>query len=140
LRNPWLPAIGWMALIFWFSSQPDLPKAPDALTDLLLKKGLHAFEYGVLALLFWRALRSQISSRHAVTMAWVLSALYAASDEFHQTFVPGRAGRLLDVVVDWLGAGLALLLAMRLAGERRGAGQGGKGAEEQGSQGAEVLS
>jgi len=73
-------------------------------------------------------------------MAWVLSALYAASDEFHQTFVPGRAGRLLDVVVDWLGAGLALLLAMRLAGERRGAGQGGKGAEEQGSQGAEVLS
>lgn len=112
-----------MALIFWFSSQPDLPKAPDALTDLLLKKGLHAFEYSVLALLFWRALRSQISNRQALTMAWMLSALYAVSDELHQTFVPGRAGRPLDVAVDWLGAGLALLLAMRLTDRRRVAGQ-----------------
>lgn len=123
LRSPWLPVVGWMGLIFWLSSQPDLPQAPNELTDLAIKKGLHAFEYGVLAVLFWRALRHQGWPRRVGALAWGLSALYALSDELHQTFVPGRTGRPLDVAVDWLGAALAVLVVVHLAKQRRVAGQ-----------------
>jgi VanZ family protein len=123
LRNPWLPVVGWMALIFWFSSQPDLPHAPDELMDFFVKKGFHALEYGILAVLAWRALRHQGWSERASLRAWVLSALYAASDELHQAFVPGRTARPFDVAVDWLGAGLALLVVVYLVKQRRGASQ-----------------
>jgi len=119
LRNPWLPVLGWMALIFWFSSRPDLPHAPDELVDLLLKKSLHALEYAVLAILAWRALRHQGWPEHAGLAAWLLSALYAVSDELHQAFVPGRTSRPFDVGLDWLGAALALLVVAYLVNQRR---------------------
>ncbi len=123
LRNPWLPVLGWMALIFWFSSQADLPHAPDELADFLVKKSLHALEYGVLAALAWRAFRAQGWRERANLAAWTLSALYALSDELHQAFVPGRTARPLDVALDWLGAGLALLVVPYLVKQRRVAGQ-----------------
>lgn len=119
-----------MALIFWLSSQPDLPQAQDRLADMAIKKGFHAFEYGVLAVLLWRALRTRVSNRRTVTMAWVLSALYAMSDELHQTFVPGRTGRPLDVAVDCLGAALAVLVVVNLANQRRVPGQDSDTLEE----------
>jgi VanZ family protein len=43
-------------------------------------------------------------------MAFVVSVLYAASDEYHQTFVPGRNGTPVDVGVDAVGALVALLV------------------------------
>jgi VanZ family protein len=39
----------------------------------------------------------------------VLTALYASTDEFHQTFVPGRHGSAVDVAIDSTGALIALL-------------------------------
>ena len=104
----------WMGVIYWFSAQPKLPHAPDALMDLLLRKGAHMAEYAVLLLLWWRALsvlqRPRLAPRVAtVIMAWTLTVLYAASDEYHQTFVPGRHGRLMDAAIDAAGASLAVL-------------------------------
>ena len=106
----WLPPLVWMAVIFVFSAQPSLPHAPELWLELLVKKGGHAWAYGVLAWLYWRALRPYGKSQPAVWrgVCIALAVMYALSDEYHQTFVPGRNGNLLDVVVDGLGAGIAM--------------------------------
>jgi len=103
-----------MALIYWFSAQSRLPQAPDPLFDLLIKKGAHMAEYAVLLVLWWRALsavgRPRVTHRPAaIIVAWVLTVLYAASDEYHQRFVLGRHGRLTDAAIDAVGASLAVL-------------------------------
>ncbi len=108
----WGPAVAWMGAIFFVSSQSSLPQAPDTLLDLILKKGLHMAAYGVLAGLFCRALSGH-PMRLRAGMSWLLAVLYAASDEYHQTFVPGRHGQLMDLGFDGLGALIALWLVWR---------------------------
>ena len=68
----WLAAIGWMALIFAFSSQSRLPSPDDPLIDLIFKKSAHFAVFGILACLIWRALPS---SRLAYVWAWALTSL-----------------------------------------------------------------
>ncbi|MBO5208102.1 MAG: VanZ family protein [Lachnospiraceae bacterium] len=70
-----------------------------------VRKAAHMTEYGILSVLFYIWLgkwQFVVSKRSA--MAIVLAALYAASDELHQYFVPGRAGRFSDVIIDSIGA------------------------------------
>jgi VanZ family protein len=91
-----------------------------------VRKAAHATEYAVLALLLWHALSNTRARRgdevpasndprqwrwRPAIMAFVLAVLYAASDEFHQTFVPSRTGQVSDVLVDSAGAALGLALA-----------------------------
>jgi VanZ family protein len=100
-----------MGLIFVLSAQPDLPQAPGPWLDTLLKKTGHAGAYGVLAWLYQRALRARVRGSTALRVVSVgLAVVYALSDEYHQTFVPGRNGRLSDVAVDGVGACGAMLL------------------------------
>jgi VanZ family protein len=107
----WLPPLAWMGLIFVLSAQPDLPQAPGPWLDTLLKKTGHAGAYGVLAWLYQRALRARFRGSTALRVVSVsLTVVYALSDEYHQTFVPGRNGRLSDVAVDGVGACGAMLL------------------------------
>ena len=111
----WLLApFAWMAVIYWFSAQSRLPHPREPLLDLLLGKGAHMAEYAVLAGLWWRALsvirtarRGSLATLLAVT--WTVTVLYAASDEYHQLFVPGRHGRVTDVGIDAAGALLAVV-------------------------------
>lgn len=103
----WLAVAGWMALIFFLSSQPKLPSPPDPLADLIFKKGAHFTVYAVLAVLFLRAL---LPGRRVWAVAWTLTVLYAASDEWHQSFVPGRHPQPTDVLIDLAGATTGLLL------------------------------
>jgi VanZ family protein len=112
LLRYWLPPALWMGVIFVLSAQPSLPHHPDTLLDLILKKAAHMIEYGILASLLWRALsRGQGAlSRSALVTAFIVSVLYAASDEYHQTFVPGRNGTPVDVGLDTVGALIALLV------------------------------
>lgn len=108
----WLPVTAWMLIIFWFSAQPKHTVIPDfGILDFGIKKTAHVIEYALLATLWLRALKGQspLRGRQIVT-AFVLSVLYAASDEYHQTFVAGREGRWEDVAVDALGAMIALTL------------------------------
>ncbi|RYG43760.1 VanZ family protein [bacterium] len=66
-------------------------------------KGFHAGEFAVLALLWRRALPS--------LPAWAITVLFAASDEWHQTFVGPRGGRWTDFMIDATGATAAILAA-----------------------------
>ncbi len=111
----WGPPLLWMAVIFALSSRSQLPSAPQPLLDLLLKKAAHVAEYGVLALLWLRALSPAgwRSARGPALAAFVIATLYAVSDELHQALVPGRHPQPVDVLIDAAGAAAALL-AIRL--------------------------
>lgn len=81
-----------------------------------VRKGAHMTEYAILAILFYIWLgRWQLSHRRMACTAAVLTILYACSDEIHQLFVVGRAGRVSDVLIDSAGAiiGLALFLFIK---------------------------
>jgi VanZ like family len=104
-QSRWLPAIAWASLIFVLSGIPTLSTGL-GFWDVVLRKLAHATEYAILAALLVRAMRE--------LPAWALSVVYALSDELHQHFVPGRAGRPLDVAIDATGALVGVLLARRL--------------------------
>lgn len=101
----WLAVLAWMGLIFFLSAQPDLPHTEIGWADMLISGGAHAFVFGVLALLWARAFGQR---RWALPVAFVLTALYALSDEFHQAFVPGRHPDAVDLLCDACGAVLGL--------------------------------
>jgi len=106
----WLPLIVWMGLVFWFSSQPQPIDLPESWLETLVGKGGHVLGYAGLGLLWWRALAARWGKcdRRTVTLAFFLTVLYAISDEYHQTFVPGRSGNPVDVLIDAAAAGLVL--------------------------------
>ena len=104
-----------MAAIFAFSSIPATEMPNFGLVDFLIKKGGHALGYGLLALACLRGLKGEsdkLTSRQYV-FAWILATLYSATDEFHQSFVPGRYPAVTDVLIDSVGAVTAVLFARR---------------------------
>jgi VanZ family protein len=104
----WLPALAVMLVIFGFSSIPSREMPNFGLWDLVVKKGSHMLGYGLLALACWYGLGFE---KRLWWLALVLAVLYALTDEFHQSFVPGRHPSWLDVLgFDGGGAALALLV------------------------------
>ena len=95
-----LAPLALMGLIYFLSAQPDLNSGLGTL-DLILRKLAHATEYALLTLLWAWALRPV--TRWNVALAAAIAVLYAASDEFHQTFVEGRHGAASDILVDAAG-------------------------------------
>ena len=110
--DPWAPPLLLMAVIWFFSSQPDLDSGL-GLIDLIGRKLIHAIEYALLCLLLWRATASRVSPRAALTAAFVLAVGYAVVDELHQTTVPTRNGSPIDVAIDATGAAIAATLIDR---------------------------
>jgi VanZ family protein len=130
----WLPVVLWMALIFTGSSDshssehssriigpflhwlfPKMSQAHIEDIHLVIRKCAHLAEYGILALLVWRALHQSKNNLRAwswpkVGGTLLVVFLYAASDEFHQIFVPTRTAHFSDVVIDTMGAAIALLI------------------------------
>src|SRR5512140_1225987 len=92
----WAPVIVWMAVLFTASATPSRDIPTFGVIDYLVKKGGHMLGYAILALLLRRALGWDAQR---TWLAWLLAVLYALSDEFHQSFVPGRHPALLDAVV-----------------------------------------
>jgi VanZ family protein len=139
----WLPVLIWMALIFSASSDSHsydhssrliapllhwlFPQMPATRVDAIVyfvRKCAHLTEYAVLALLLWRAVRRPVKNDPRpwiwpeAGLALAIVFLYAASDEFHQIFVPTRTAQVSDVFIDTAG-GAASLLALWMIGRWR---------------------
>lgn len=96
--------------------KPDISQATVDGIVFTVRKAAHVTEFAILAALIWRARRQPVKQdprpwkwSHAA-FALGLTALYSASDELHQLFVPTREGRIGDVLLDTLGAALGLAL------------------------------
>ena len=108
MAGRWALVVAWMAVVFFFSSLSHLGLAaqtPDWIS--------HPVEYGIGAVLVCRALeggrRRPLTASTALT-AIVLTTAYGVTDEYHQSFVPGRTSDPMDVVKDLAGAAAGSLL------------------------------
>lgn len=140
----WLPVLLWCALIFGFSSDagssrrtsrilrpilrwlnPDISDEAIRRVQLGVRKTAHVGEYAVLALLVWRAKRKPVRDDRRpwnwreAGLAFAFATAFALTDEYHQAWVPSREARVVDVLVDSLGAALGLL-ALHTYGRWRG--------------------
>jgi len=144
----WLPVLLWLGFIFIGSTdllsaehtsrflipfllwlKPDL--SPEALAQVhfVLRKLGHLTEYAILAMLFWRALRRETnrqikailrlrSGQTLFLSVWILCSIFAATDEYHQSFVASRTAAIGDVLIDSAGAIFGLLISAGFAKRR----------------------
>lgn len=119
----WGLALLLMAVIFAFSSIPSAEMPSFGFIDFIVKKGGHAFGYGLLALSNLRGLKgdNEVVYTRWLYAAWVMAVLFSATDEFHQSFVPGRHPAVTDVLIDSFGAAAALTLAEKYYKQKRSA-------------------
>lgn len=115
LLSLWVPVVLWGLVIFLFSANPTVKTTEVFWQDFIFKKSAHIIEYAILSLLVYRALiGSGVKPKQAMIYAIITSVLYGVTDEFHQSFTPGREPRLRDVVFDTIGAGISMLLIWKL--------------------------
>jgi VanZ family protein len=114
----WGPVIVWMAVIFALSAQSTLPRGPDPILEVIMRKLAHFSEYALLAALALRALGSPWTRARGV-QALAIAVGYAISDEFHQSFVPLRTPAPTDVVIDAAGALCSLVICTLWLTRRR---------------------
>ena len=98
--------ITWMGVIFYLSSRPGLSTGLPQ--DFFIRKVAHVSEYALLTWLTFRAFwlnidKHETKKRAMLIVTFLFSVVFAVSDEFHQTFVPNREGRLRDVCIDAIG-------------------------------------
>lgn len=128
----WVPPLGWMALIWMMSSDVGslghsasifvpaitwlFPGAtPDqiALLHALVRKLGHLTEYAILAALWFRGLvgERRLTPARSAWVALAVSVTWAVLDEIHQGTIPSRTASAGDVMIDAVGATLAVLAA-----------------------------
>ena len=128
----WIILIAWMIFIFYMSNQPaDVSNGQsDFVLNLvetlgiiisnnyvdiaitIIRKGAHFTEYLILSLLYFNVLRMYINKNKALIYSIGLSFIYAGTDELHQLFVEGRAGRFTDVLIDTSGAATGSIIVL----------------------------
>src|SRR5689334_19816767 len=123
--SSWMPIIAWTLMIFVGSSDvlsaehtsrftvpflrwldPSMSLATIAAVHMTIRKLGHFTEYAILATLLWRGFRGtfSLSSAFLGLCAFFAAAIFAASDEFHQSFIPTRTASAHDVMIDCTGA------------------------------------
>ena len=108
-----IPVLSVMLTIFLLSHTPgdDLPSQIEGLDKLC-----HATAYGALAataifaMLPWYRCREKTLA----LLCWLFCILYGFSDEFHQSFTPGRFPSMADIIADGIGAGLIIVAWLAL--------------------------
>jgi VanZ family protein len=131
----WLPVLFWMTFIFSASADkqsyhhssilfepllrwlfPHLSQETISELHHLFRKSCHLGEYAILGGLVWRAVRKPVKNDPRpwnwaeAGLALAVVFAYAASDEFHQIFVPNRTALVSDVLIDTSGGAAVLLL------------------------------
>lgn len=135
----WILVVCWMAVIFSFSARTATLSAQDSATvgmwlgkvfvpgfsgwdeqeqkefadkiDHPVRKAAHASEYAVLGFLLAGGLADDTKKRlYCIGFPWIVGTLYAASDELHQMFVPGRSCQVTDIMIDSSGVFLGVLV------------------------------
>ena len=113
----WIAVLAWMVVIYLFSAQPYSGAVTGKYlgdANIPIRKLAHVTEYAILLILSRRAIavsfETGVLSRFPGVGALIISALYALSDEWHQSFVPGRSATLSDAMVDTSGALIGLTL------------------------------
>ena len=141
LVNYWMPAIAWMVLIFLGSTDvlsaehtsrflvpflhwldPRLSWPTIDMLQMVIRKLGHVTEYAILAALLWRAVRGahwHIKMSLLFFAVWSICVIFAASDEFHQSFVPSRSPSVHDVMIDTCGAFVGLALCWMFAARKQ---------------------
>lgn len=106
----WLPTLVWMAMIFVLSNRTAVQASGIDWQDFVIKKTAHFVEYGILAgLMYWSCIKTvSVKLSKLIIVVWILTVAYAMSDEFHQSFIPGRGPAIRDVFIDSLGAATVL--------------------------------
>ena len=120
LAFAWGPAAVWAAVLFLLSSltpSDDLARFAFPMSDKVAHLMLYSVLGGTLA---WGRHRSGWAWPHVFFI--LLGALYGASDEWHQSFVPGRMVSVGDWVADTLGVLVGYALFRTLISSRRHAG------------------
>lgn len=97
----WLPAVLWMVVIFVLSSIPgrSIPRVPVPRIDILA----HFVEYSILGALWMRVFAYGKKNRRyleSLGMTVALVFCFAATDELHQVFSPGRSAELMEIFLD----------------------------------------
>jgi VanZ family protein len=111
----WLPSLVLMSIIFLMSATPSASIPNYGFWDTIVKKGGHMTGYGLLAVSYWFGFGFDTKKGW---LAWLLAVVYAASDEFHQSFTPGRHPSIVDILF-FDGGGAAIGIALCLAWQRR---------------------
>ena len=134
----WLPLLTWLCVIFVGSTdlmsaeqtsrflvpflrwlKPDISTGALAQVHFFVRKLGHISEYAILAILLWRALRSGTNLRIKMSLlfvaVWLACGIFAAGDEFHQSFVSSRTASPIDVMTDVCGALIGLAVCLVLA-------------------------
>jgi VanZ family protein len=96
----------------------DTPSADHGVIEvlnLLVRKTTHLTAFGILAFLLFKSLET---TRFPYILAWGLTSLYAMTDEYHQSFMPGRMATFQDVLIDSFGA-LVVLSLVYFFGRKR---------------------
>ncbi len=121
----WLPAVAWTGLVLWASSETFSAENTGSILEavvtffvggvkpqtfqtlhFLIRKSAHFTEYGILALMWFRAWRGE---HEGYQWKWALAGIgfalaTAITDEVHQSFEPSRTGNAWDVLLDLTGA------------------------------------
>lgn len=126
----WLMVIFWMILIFMLSNEPaaisdekskfviylfnllglNLNSYFGNMANFAVRKTGHVSEYLILFVLLYNALRGKLQVSKALIFSLIIQIFYATSDEIHQYFIPGRACRFTDILIDTSGGLLALII------------------------------
>jgi VanZ family protein len=110
-----IPPFIWMAVIFFLSHQSTIAY-PASLDARIVSTLGHIGVFAVLAVLIWWALGlCPLSLDRRAVLSVVLAILYGVTDEWHQSFVPGRMPDMMDIVADTFGATVAMILMTWLA-------------------------
>ena len=119
----WILLLSWMAFIFYMSQQTGqvssgqsgkivlllskigIEISQDNISKItfIIRKSAHFSEYFVLYILLFNVIKNYIHSKKIILYSIMGVIIYAASDEFHQYFVPGRSAAIKDVFIDTCG-------------------------------------